>query len=58
MFVYGSAWILLAWSVVAVACATRFWRITAAFRRNRSSAETSTNAMRDQLERAWERSPR
>ena len=56
--VHGSAWILLAWFVVAIACATRFWRITAAFRRNNGWAEPSSKAMRESLERAWERSPR
>ena len=44
--------------VVAIACATRFWRITAAFRRNNGLAEPSSKAMREALERAWERSPR
>ncbi len=56
--VHGSAWILVAWFVVAIACATRFWRITAAFRRNNGMVEPSSKAMRESLERAWERSPR
>jgi hypothetical protein len=56
--VHGSIWILFAWFVVAIACATRFWRITASFRRNNGLAEPSSKAMRESLERAWERSLR
>lgn len=55
--VHDPRWILVAWGVVALAAAVRFWRITRPFRTRLSSQNRLTSTDLDQarasLERSW-----
>tara|TARA_Y100000589_G_scaffold227817_1_gene215257 strand:- start:1137 stop:1337 length:201 start_codon:yes stop_codon:yes gene_type:complete len=57
MSLHDPRWILVAWAVVAVASALRFWRLTGPFR-TRMKAQQRLNALdpekaRASLERSW-----
>ena len=57
MNLHDPRWILLAWVVVAVASAVRFWRLTGPFRskaKERQRLESlNPDQMRASLERSW-----
>lgn len=60
MSLHDPRWILIAWGVVAVASAVRFWKLTGPFRarlqRQHRLAEMSPDQVRDSLERSWRKS--
>ena len=60
MSLHDPRWILIAWGVVAVASAVRFWKLTGAVRarlqRQHRLAEMSPDQVRDSLERSWRKS--
>jgi len=55
--VHDPRWILVAWGVVALAAALRFWRLTRPFRARLSTqnrlASTDVDQARAALERSW-----
>ena len=54
------SWILVAWVVVAVASALKFWRMTAVYRHKpmQPGAALQSQVFREQLERLWEKDSR
>ncbi|MAH58695.1 MAG: hypothetical protein CMN91_09725 [Synechococcus sp. ARS1019] len=56
---FHPSWILIAWGVVAVAAASKFWRLTRGYRdrMHLDHSAASTEASRRRLETIWEESP-
>jgi hypothetical protein len=48
-------WMLVPWTVFAVAVGIKFWRITSLFRRHVLPRPTTTEQLRASLERIWAR---
>ena len=46
-------WIVLAWLVVALASALKFWSITRPYRGKKASHEQTVDEARQRLERRW-----
>lgn len=46
-------WTLVPWAVFAIAAGLKFWTITSDFRRRSLSAASSTDQVRQALERIW-----
>jgi hypothetical protein len=49
----GQLWILLPWTLFALAVAIKFWQISNAIRQNRLN-RPSTERFRQRLERLWQ----
>ena len=50
----NASWIVLAWLVVALASAVKFWSIMGPYRRKTAlSSETTVDQARQRLERRW-----
>jgi hypothetical protein len=52
---YQPLWMLVPWTVFAIAAGLKFWRITSLFRRQLKPAPTSIEQARHRLERLWKR---
>ncbi len=46
-------WIVLAWLVVALASAIKFWSLTRPYRSKKAFSSTQTVKARERLERRW-----
>ena len=51
-------WILVPWLVLAIAAGTKFWRLTAVFRRKPKDTFSGTETFRQALEQTWQRDQR
>ena len=50
-----SIWILMPWAIFAVAAAIKFWHLTTLFRKHLIDTPSSTEQIRDSLERIWQK---
>ncbi|MCP9926401.1 hypothetical protein [Cyanobium sp. CH-040] len=48
-------WMLLPWTIFAIAAGMKFWRLTALFRKHLGNATTGTDRFRQSLERIWQK---
>ncbi len=48
-------WMLVPWLVFALAAGIKFWRLTALFRKHLLGVPSSTEQVRQNLERIWEK---
>jgi hypothetical protein len=52
---HNPLWMLLPWTVVALAAGVKFWRLTSAWRQRGMSTAMNTNQFRRSLERSWQK---
>lgn len=55
--VFHPSLILLAWGVVAIATASKFWRLTRGSNTTTTNPQDVTEDARQRLERVWRQSP-